>query len=548
MKHVNSGLLIIGSSILILSSCLKETLDDLTGIKGIKVSNSFSAPLIDATLGMKEIYETYSDKAFISEAPNKQLIFTYAGGDTVAPKQFVAIPPVPFDYALQMNPLFKAEFENSGKLEVSFDQTLTLPTANNEQIKLINVKEGSFSVSISNGLMHNATIVIIYPSVTKNGQALADTIDVIYDPLQPLPQTQSVQIDLSGYNVDFTDGGGGSNKIPFTYGMTLTNTGRPTVGDEILSVNQTFEINSYNHIIGYVGRFNVLTAQESQEIDLFDKQTAGKIFVNDPKLRIRVYNTFGVPVTGRINNLRVSTASGFEFPVTVDPFKDTFSFAKPTVMGETAVSEYLIDKHNSNIDQAINIAPSFIRFDIDFDANYREIVADNFLLDTAAFIIDTDFEIPLDLKIVGYEVLQEERPKESDTSELLYVKDVKLQVRAENTLPFDLFAQMIFTRDTVINGIDTSYVTDSLFYPELPVVGALVDADGEVIAPTVTTSTVSLDVERYNRIQRSQNYMFRIRSESSSFGGAQSFVKIYSTQQLNIKIGADIKLTYKSNE
>jgi hypothetical protein len=79
-------------------------------------------------------------------------------------------------------------------------------------------------------------------------------------------------------------------------------------------------------------------------------------------------------------------------------------------------------------------------------------------------------------------------------------------------------------------------------------VGALVDADGEVIAPTVTTSTVSLDVERYNRIQRSQNYMFRIRSESSSFGGAQSFVKIYSTQQLNIKIGADIKLTYKSNE
>lgn len=218
-------------------------------------------------------------------------------------------------------------------------------------------------------------------------------------------------------------------------------------------------------------------------------------------------------------------------------------------MGQIAVSEYIVDKHNSNIDDAINSAPSFVKFDLDFVANYNEVVSeDNFLIDTASFITTTDVEIPLDLKIIDYEALQTERPKESDTSELKYVQEAKLTVRTENTLPFDLFAQMIFTRDTVIAGIDTSYVTDSLFIPELPVIGAVVDANGEVVAPTISLSTVVLDIDRYNRIQRSQNYMLRIRAESSTFGGSQSFVKIYSTQKLNMKIGADVKLIYKSND
>jgi hypothetical protein len=546
MKYFRWGQYLLLCSVFLFSSCLKETLDELSDIKGVKVSNSWRAPLIDASLGMKEIYESYSDKANVSEAPNHLLVFAYHSGDTIAPKQFVNIPDVPFDYVLTMPTPVKIIFQSLGKVEVALDELLTLPASNNEKIKRINVKQGTFTIDINNTFQHDAKIIVYYPTiVSPTGQPLTDTIDVTRN-TDLLPRI----VDLAGYTIDFTNGNITSNTLPLHYEISVVNNGNPV--DELqdaLSVSQNFHLESYNNIVGYLGRFEVFNASESQQVDLFDKQTAGKIFVNDPKIVIRVYNTFGVPVTGQINNLRVTTAGGVDLPISVDPFKDTFSFKKPDVPGQIAISEYTIDKHNSNIDDAINSAPSFVKFDMGFIANYNEVEnEDNFLIDTASFITSTNVEIPLDLKIVDYVALQQERPKESDTSGLKYVTHAQLSIRTENTLPFDLFAQMIFTRDTVINGIDSSYVTDSLFVPELPVIGAVVDANGEVIAPTVSYSTVSLDIARYERIQRSQNYLLRIRAQSSTFGGSQAFVKIYSTQKLNMKIGADVKLTYKSND
>lgn len=547
MKHLKWGQYLLLGSIFLLSSCLKETIDDLSGIKGIKVSNSFSAPLIDATMGMKEIYESYSNKAFIREAPDHLLIFTYNSGDTLAPKQFVDLPAIPFDYVLQMPAPVIMQFENQGNIDFTVDQLLTLPTTNKEKVKLVNVKQGTFSVDVVNSYRHNATIILTYPSVTKNGQPLVDTVRSFYNPGN-FPALIHHTTDLQGYAIDLSNGGTTFNTVPLKYLISLVNTGNATSTNDFLSVHQNFDISTYNYIVGYLGKFEVLNTSQSQEVDLFDKQSSGKIFVNDPKIVIKVYNTFGIPVTGTINNVKVTTASGFEFPVTIDPFKDTFSFANPTVIGQVAVSEYIIDKTNSNIDAAINTSPTFVKFDMNFTANYNEVEADNFLEDTASFVTASNLEIPLDLKIVDYVANQEERPKDSDTSGLKYVKEAKLSIRTENTLPFDLFAQMIFTRDTIINGVRTSYVTDSLFYPELPVNGAVVDGNGQVIASTVTFSSVTVDISRYERIQRSQNYMLRIRAQSSAFGGARSFVKIYSTQKLNMKIGADVKLTYKSNE
>jgi hypothetical protein len=551
MNYPKQGLvLILSACVCLLSSCLKETLDELRGIKGIKASGEFAAPLMNASIGMKEIYDSYSNKAFIREAPDHLLVFSYSAGDTVEQKQFVAFPPALFNFNFQMNNIVYGLFVNDGKLSVDIADTVKIPLVNNEKLKLLSIKKGHFNINVVNSFRHNLTIVLTYPTIRKNGQPLTETISIPYDP-NNFPASVSRPISLDGYDIDLSNGGITSNTLPFEYKLLLERIpGNPTdLGQDHFGINQEFMfLESFNEIRGYLGRFNILTSNTNQEIDLFDKQTAGKIFVHDPKIVIRVYNSYGVPVTGRINNLRVETASGSIFPVIIEPFKDTFSFAYPVVPGQVAMSEYVIDKHNSNIDDAINISPVSVKYDVDFDANYNETEADNFLTDDAVFVMTTDMEMPLDVKIVDYIAEQPERPKESDTSELKYVDQARLTIRTENTLPFDLFAQMIFTRDTVINGINTSYVTDSLFYPELPVSGAVVDANGQVVAPTVTTSSVVVDKARYNHIQRSQNYILRIRLQSSTFGGSQSFVKIYSTQKLNMKIGADIKLTYKSNE
>jgi hypothetical protein len=238
---------------------------------------------------------------------------------------------------------------------------------------------------------------------------------------------------------------------------------------------------------------------------------------------------------------------GSNLPVEINPFKDTFSFPKPKTPGETVIATYVIDKTNSNIDLAINSSPSFIKFNIYFDANYNKVVTDNFMIDTASFRTDLDFEVPMDIKIVDY-ISETEQKQTPDTANLPYIKSIGLLVWSENGLPFDIYTQLIYTNDTIINGKPTTYVVDSLFSNELTILGANVDGNGNVVTPRVTESKPVLEVARYKRIMAADNMVTRSRIVTSTFNGAPGFVKIYTNQKMNVKIGADIKLTYKSNE
>ena len=529
-----------------LSSCVKETIDELTGINGIKVSNEFSAPLLNLTVGMQELYQSISNQAGISERPDKLLFFTYRDTIIQQPKQLVDIPAIPFNYKFQMTAPIIAAFTFNNGFDLSISDSAKLPSASGQELKLIRIKEGSFEININNTFKHNTTIEIAFPNIKKNGIALTQTINFVFGTTpNPMP---AVSIDLAGYDLDLSNGGFSSNTIPFSYRIAMVrNPANPTTVNDELNLEQTFNIKSYSLIRGYLGYFNILNQAITQKIDLFEQQKSGQFLVNDPRLVIRVYNSFGVPLTGRIANLRVVGQDGSNLPVEINPFKDTFSFPKPKTPGETVIATYVIDKTNSNIDLAINSSPSFIKFNIYFDANYNKVVTDNFMIDTASFRTDLDFEVPMDIKIVDY-ISETEQKQTPDTANLPYIKSIGLSVRSENGLPFDIYTQLIYTNDTIINGKPTTYVVDSLFSNELTILGANVDGNGNVVTPRVTESKPVLEVARYKRIMAADNMVTRSRIVTSTFNGAPGFVKIYTNQKMNVKIGADIKLTYKSNE
>ncbi|MES2779217.1 MAG: hypothetical protein V4651_04885 [Bacteroidota bacterium] len=483
----------------LLGGCVKEaldTVDDISGIKGIKVSNTFSTPLLNLSIGMKELYESISTDGFIHEQSDHLLVFAYQAQDTVPAKQFVAIPTVPFNYALQMTDPMILAFQFNNGFNLTISDSAKLPATGNQRVKLINIKEGSFVINIDNTFKHNTTIDILFPNITKNGIPLARTINYIFptskNPMDPL------NIDLAGYDLDLSNGGFSYNTIPFTYSISMVeNEANLTTVNDKLDIRQVFTINSYNIVKGYLGKFSVLTTSFNEKIGLFDQQISGKIFVSDPRLVIKVYNSYGVPLTGKISNLRVVGSDGLDLPVSIDQFKDTFSFQKPANPGETALSQYIIDKTNSNLDVAINSSPTEIKFDLTFDANYNDVIVDNFLVDTSQFRTQLDFEIPMNIKIVDY--VTEQTSEQSAFGDIQYVENIKLAVQAENGLPFDIYTQLIYSNDTIINGVQTTYLVDSLFTNELSIPGAAIDALGEVIAPTTTIRYPEITAERIKR-------------------------------------------------
>lgn len=537
-------------SITFFSSCFKDTIDDLSNIKGAKATNDWSLPLVSMTMGMKEIYESALQDANIHVDGNNLLVFSYHSENDVPTQPDIPIPEVDFSYPIRFpDPLAILAFNSGVPFNVNIDTNISLPTdGGNQQIKVVKVKEGTFTISITNSFRHDATVSISYPGIKKNGVAHTDNIVLTYDPAD-FPKTITHTLDLKDYDVDFSDGGVTANKVGFSYGISLVrNPSNATSLTDSLSIGQKFAIKSYKEITGYLGRFVIIQNHMNQEIDLFTKQINGKILVNDPRLVLRVFNSYGVPVTGRIYNLKIITTDSQAFPVQIDAFKDTFSFVKPTTPGEVAESFYRIDKTNSNIDDAINSGPARVEFDVEFVANYNDIVQDNFLVDAAAFKTVVDFELPMDIKILDYEVLERTSfPLTALSGDI--VDEAKLFVKTENGLPFDVFMQMLFVKDTIINGkLDSNYVVDSLFSHELAITGGTVDANGKVIAPFVSINTVGLPVKRLTRISNeTKNALTRVRVQTSQFGGAPGFVKIYADQKLSMKLGGNLKLILKSN-
>jgi hypothetical protein len=547
----NRKLLLLLVSAAFFSSCLKDTLDELSGIKGVKTANEFSMPLVSMTMGMKELYESALQSAYIQPDPNNLLVFTYRGGDTVPTQQFVAIPSVDFSYPIRFpNALAIQAFNFNNRLDVTIDTSISLPTSGgNEQIKLIKVKKGKFTISVTNSFRHDATVAISYPGIKKNGVAYSDNITLNYDP-NDYPKTVTHTLDLADYDVDFSKNGTTANEIGFSYTIALVRIpANATSLTDSLSIGQTFAIESYKQVTGYLGKFEIIHSHMDQEIDLFSKNISGKILVNDPRLVLRIFNSYGVPVTGRIYNLKIITVDSQNFPVVIDQFRDTFSFQRPLVPGDVAVSEYKIDKNNSNLDDAINSGPARVEFDLEFSANYNDIVQDNFLVDGSMFRTEVDFELPMDIKILDYEVLERSSFKLGNIPSK-GVESANLYVRTENGLPFDVFMQMLFVKDTIIGGqLDSNYVIDSLFNHELAITGGTVDANGKVVAPFVSLNTVGLPIKRLSKIHdEAKNTLTRVRIQTSQFGGSPGFVKIYTDQKLNMKLGGNIKFILKSND
>lgn len=546
---LNTKLLIALVSVTLFSSCFKDTLEELSAIKGAKVSNEVSAPLFSMTMGMKELYESALQSAFIHEDANNLLVFSYQTGDTVDSKQYVEIPEVGFSYPIRMPAPAILAFNLANRFDLTIDTSISVPLGKgDQQVKLIKVKKGTFTISITNSFKHNATVAISYPGIKKNGVPYIDNFTLNYVPNQP-SVTVSRTLVLDDYDIDFSDGGTSFNEIGFSYTIAMIrNPNNATSTSDSLSISQNFAIESYKEVSGYLGKFLIARDTVSQEIDLFSKQINGKILVNDPRLVIRIFNSFGVPVTGRIYDVEIVTLNNQRFPVEIDLFKDTFSFQSPTIPGGIAVSEYRINKTNSNLDDAINSGPTKVEFKLEFVANYNNNPSNNFLVDGSMFRTEVDFELPMDIKILDYEVLERsDFPLDNLPN---FINEAKLFVKTDNGLPFDVFMQMLFVKDTIIGGhLDSNYVVDSLFSHELAVTGATVDGNGNVISPFSTINTVAIPVKRFDKIKNeAKNTVTRVRIQSSKFGGAPGFVKIYSDQKLSMKIGTNVKLILKSND
>jgi hypothetical protein len=308
-----------------------------------------------------------------------------------------------------------------------------------------------------------------------------------------------------------------------------------------------------------------MSFSDNTSLNIFDKQVDGNVYFRNPRIEFTVHNSFGVPVTARISNLRIIRGNGQTLYANIDQLQDTFSFPYPKsgLQRDIVSHSYTVDTTNSQhpgrIDDLFNAGPQRLLYDMEFTANYAEEVQDNLLLDNSLFFVDSEVQLPMEMIVKNYVMASNEKNgMAADTGEVT-VESATMTLFSENNLAMAGRIQVYFGLDTTLLGVDTFIVADSLYdnpayVPRQPLVyigAARIDANGKVVSPEVALNTTMLTGDRWRQLAAHKNIRIWCSLETSSIPPGspnQPFVKFYSDQKLYAKLGADLHVRYRSKE
>lgn len=531
--------------LLLLTSCLKETLDDIDSIKGVKADPTWGVPLISAAIGMDKLVTSVKESGQIMESDaNKRLVLKFRDEDSTRNRQFLTMPPLDIDAEITMPPAAIPVFVSSGVFQAQIQTDQQINVTNNERVQVIQVNEGSISARFTSEFEHDVRVKITYPSITKNGVPLTDSFDLPYNGTSPVIKNRP--LSLNGCKIDLTKNGTTYNTLPYEVEVTITrNPSNGVLSSQRLIVDETIALASYTRADGYFGQIEVFRYDEITTLSMFDKKLEGNVFIREPVLRLRVENEIGMPITGKVVDIYVESGSGVKVPVIVDQLKDTFSLNYSTTPGQKAITEYVIDKDNSNIEDVLSSAPQKMVYSVGFTSNYDNVVKDNVLTDQSNIKVVSTLELPFDLRILYYVM---EETGELDLNKTLgdydttniNVQWAEFTTESVNELPLNAFMQVYFEDSLTGNKID------SMFVEPYRVAGAEIDAQGNVLKDGNERVTTFMEKARFDRVRSGNRYRITVRLRTSENNTNLPFVTFYEYQKVRAKIGvkANAKVTF----
>jgi hypothetical protein len=541
---------IISALALLSTSCIKEfedTIDELSSIKGVTTNPTMAAPLINASITLRDLLDDLSedDDVFTTTNAEGKLSLKFFSRDSVEEKQYLILPNINSSIDAIMPPSEVPNFEATGKFSQTISNDLNITVSGNQRVERVIVKQGTFSFNIGSNFKHNTTVKISYPSITKNGVPFIDSFVFLYNGTTPANIIRNV--DLSGYEIDFTKNGTTYNVFSYQIGVDITRNPSNNVSlTDKVSIVQGINVTQYKRIEGYFGKFDIAELTQSDKLGLFDKKLEGNVFIENPSLTLKLINSFGLPVTARVLEIYVVSGSGVKTPVVINAFKDTFALEYTSSIGQSKVTEYIIDKTNSNIDDVLNTAPQNIYYKVLFTANIDDIPKLNVLYDNTTVKQESTLDLPVDIKILNYAIESDgdfglgETISDLDSNGVT-VNWAEVVSEIVNGLPLNASVQVYIDDST------TNTLVDSIFKPAYLMTAATVNAQGEVIQPTKVNITNTINRIQYENLKRGNKYRLQVRlTTPESSPGNLPFVGIYDYQKINVKIGARTNLTYRS--
>ena len=511
MKH--RLLLLAGVLGLFILGC--QHFDDLENVETVGNDAEFAIPLFNASVSLDDLLEKLDKYTYLDIDSTGLIYLRYKGEVVTKTSQEIfenlqeALPPgIPVT-------------------DTVFHLPLTTPEG--IEIDYVELKSGVLSYVFQSSHEDDMTVKVRFPQVIKpNGDILEFTHTIDYSgTLPPFIFPPIIwNYDLKNHKLVADDQG----NLRIEYIALHSNGTRDTLSNFLITLSDM----EFSYAEGYFGNQLHDGGRDTIEIEFFETWTHGNVYFEDPKIYVKVFNSFGVPTRSIVNVFDIHTADGSILPVQSDAIVNGIDFDYPSLpdeIGQARTTEFSFTKDNSNIDVVLGSRPVALDYDVDAITNPDSISAiRGFITDSSRYTVSVEVELPIYGRSSAYTIVDS---LDVDFSNYEDVEEMEFKIYAENFLPLnvDIQGYMLDESGTVLDSL--------LAGPQTLIDAAPVDGNGEVTHPVKHVLYVPVAGARLEKLRETKRIM--LNAAFSTYDNGSTSVKVYADQHVNIGVGLRLK-------
>ena len=402
------------------------------------------------------------------------------------------------------------------------------------ELKYASIQSGTIVVDLVSTFQGPVVCNYVIPNATLNGEPLM-VEELVQGASSENPAVLQFTFDVSGYDLDFTNGTEPFNHLPTFFTVTADPDSPPlpvSFGDGV-ELTTTFQGITPTYAEGYFGQQVVETGLESEDINAFNLIQSGSIDLEEVNVGLRILNGFGVDIRATIHQLNaINNVSASNVPLNHSIIGSPINLNRATQPNNQPVpSAYDVELNNNNsqIDQMLEIFPDAFEIEANLELNPLGNISNHHDFAYATSTIDGVLDIDIPLCLIADNITLADTTDFSlgEDDAIDDINSGRLIIQLNNYFPLSgaLSLKSLDEENTGMNLLDEGFFA-----------AGMTNSDNEITGAVYTELYIDLDRQEIVDLQDADKLVFSVALSTSSL---TEFVKIYNSHHLDIRIVAD---------
>ena len=538
-----------------ITSCYKDKFDFSTLSTDFEWNPNLAVPAVHSTLTIRDLLNDYdSNEVFVVDQSGFLYLMYHKQVFSLPASDLITVPDQSFADNFTGTDFTSQGFPASSPKTVvkNYTHNMSLGMTTDAFDSLV-IKNGTFSLNVTSTFLHTGSMVITFPTMKLNGVPYSKTVNVNVN--NGTFSYSNSFTDLAGYKLDMTNPT--FNQIPMNLSFTLTNSGNSVSPSDQANVAISFSGIQYSMLWGNIGQRAIPVQEDTVNIKIFNNTIDGSIYFMDPKIRLYLHNSFGVPLGATFSDFRIySSTTGLFNTYAFPPAYNPLLINAPTIPGSSTIQMIQLDTTNfSPIRNIISEFPRYVYLQTTAMSNPPPSSQYNFIMDTSRFSVDMEVELPMWGRATWW-VLQDtldfdlaDYYKDS-VPDLDNIEWVKFHINITNGLPVEVGVQMLLC--------DSNFVVKGVIFPNANpyntvnfdgmeiIRSGILGQSGKVETPTRKISDFTYQGDSLQYMLDVKKILVRGYVHTTNVGTTN--VRFYDEYNIDVKMGVQVQARFQTGQ